>query len=70
MEQKDTFPVQLNHVNLTVGPQGHGTLHSLIIYRTTGLSEHRYPYNTFGISSLRNKHFRTIESSEYRTFEL
>ena len=35
-----------------------------------GLSEHRYPYYTFGISSLRNKHVRTIESSEYRTFEL
>ena len=70
MGQKHTFPVQLNHVNLTVGPQGHRTLHNLIIYRTMGLSEHRYPYNTFGISSFRNKHFRTIESSEYRTFEL
>ena len=48
----------------------HRTLHSLIIYWTIGLSEHRYPYNTFGISSIRNKHLRTKESSEYRTFEL
>ena len=62
--------MQLNHVNLTVGPEGHRTLHSLIIFRTIGLSEHRYPYNTFGISSLRKKHVRTIESSEYRAFEL
>ena len=71
MGQKDTFPVQLNHVNLTVRAVGSSNIiNSLIIYRTTGLSEHRYPYNTFGISSLRNKHLRTKESSEYRTFEL